>query len=138
MGALDRINGMGKRSPGFVWIMEGSGAPGTSNAAPGIGGDLRFVFNLTVWEDAARLAHFVYNTVHRRFHERRAEWFEALREMHLVMWWVPCGHRPTLDEALRRLDHLRQHDDSDHAFGWSHLKDARLWRSHACAPIAAE
>jgi len=25
MGALDRINGLGKRMPGFVWMMEGSG-----------------------------------------------------------------------------------------------------------------
>ena len=31
MNALDRINGLGKRMPGFVWMMEGSGEPGTGN-----------------------------------------------------------------------------------------------------------
>ena len=28
MAALDRVNGLGKRMPGFVWMMEGSGEPG--------------------------------------------------------------------------------------------------------------
>ena len=31
MNALDQVNGLGKRMPGFVWMMEGSGAPGTGN-----------------------------------------------------------------------------------------------------------
>ena len=31
MAALDRVNGMGKRMPGFVWMMEGSGEPGKGN-----------------------------------------------------------------------------------------------------------
>jgi hypothetical protein len=86
----------------------------------------------------ATLEAFVWNTVHRAFYERRAEWFEVLGKMHFVMWWVPAGHRPTLDEALARLDHLREHGDSDHAFGWAWLQDAKLWKSHGCAPVAAE
>jgi len=138
MAALDRINGIGKRSPGFVWMMEGSGAPGTGNTEAKIDGDARFIANLTVWEDAASLEHFVYNTLHRRFYERRAEWFEVLGRPHFAMWWVPAGHRPTLEEALARLAHLETHGDSDHAFGWSWLRDARLWKTRGCAPIAAE
>ncbi len=138
MDALDRINGLGKRMPGFVWMMEGSGEPGTGNTEAKIDGDPLYVSNLTVWEDARTLEDFVWKTVHRQFYNRRAEWFEVLGEMHFVMWWVPAGHRPTLDEALGRLDHLRQHGDTDHAFGWSHLKDATAWKTHQCAPIAAE
>lgn len=138
MGALDRINGMGKRMPGFVWMMEGSGEPGTGNTGNNIGDDPRFVANLTVWEDVESLENFVWNTVHRQFYERRAEWFEVMGSMHFVMWWVPQGHRPTLDEALERLEHLRAEGDSDHAFGWSYLEEARLWRSRGCSPVAAE
>ncbi len=138
MAALDRVNGVGKRSPGFVWMMEGSGAPGTGNTEAKIGGDPRFVSNLTVWKDVESLEAFVWNTVHRRFYERRAEWFEVLGAMHFVMWWVPDGHRPTLDEGLARLAHLEAHGDSDHAFGWSHLRDARLRRVEACAEVAAQ
>ena len=107
MAALDRVNGLGKRMPGFVWMMEGSGEPGTGNTETKIGGDPRFVANLTVWESVEALEHFVWNTVHRQFYERRREWFEVLGERHFVMWWVPEGHRPTLDEALARLAHLR-------------------------------
>ena len=138
MAALDRINGMGKRMPGFVWMMEGSGAPGTGNTEAKVGGDPRFIANLTVWEDVASLEAFVWNTVHRQFYERRGEWFELLGERHLVMWRVSAGHRPSLDEALARLDHLRAHGDSDHAFGWAWAKEARLWRVKACGAMAAE
>jgi hypothetical protein len=138
MTALDRVNNLGKRMPGFVWMMEGSGEPGTGNTEAKIGGDPRFVSNLTVWESVGTLENFVWNTVHRQFYERRAEWFEVLGHMHFVMWWVPVGHRPTLDEALMRLDHKKQHGDSDHAFGWSYLKEARLWQAKACAKVAAE
>ena len=138
MQNLDRINGLGKRMPGFVWMMEGSGEPGTGNTEAKIDGDPLYVSNLTVWETAAELETFVWGTVHKQFYERRQEWFEVLGEMHFVMWWVPAGHQPTLDEALARLDHLKEHGDSDHAFGWSHLKEARLWQDNRCAEVAAE
>ncbi len=137
MAALDRINGMGKRMPGFVWMMEGSGEPGAGNTESMIGGDPQYIANLTVWEDAGSLEKFVWQTVHRQFYERRAEWFQILGKMHFVMWWVPEGHKPTLDEAMARLEHLREHGDSDHAFGWSWLTEARLWRDHRCDGAAA-
>jgi hypothetical protein len=138
MNALDQINGLGKRMPGFVWMMEGSGEPNTGNTDTKIGGDSRYVANLTVWDNVETLEAFVFNTLHRRFYERRREWFEVLGEMHFVMWWVPVGHRPTMEEALARLEHLKQHGDSDHAFGWSYLAQAKLWRSRACVVEAAE
>jgi hypothetical protein len=28
--------------------------------------------------------------------------------------------------------------DSDHAFGWSHLEEAKLWRAQRCAAVAVE
>ena len=138
MDALDQINGLGKRMPGFVWMMEGSGEPNTGNTGTKIGGDPRYVANLTVWENVETLETFVFNTLHRRFYERRQEWFEVLGEMHFVMWWVPVGHKPSLAEALERLEHLKTHGDSDHAFGWSYLKQANLWRSRGCVVEAAE
>ncbi|WP_108259392.1 DUF3291 domain-containing protein [Mangrovicoccus ximenensis] len=138
MAALDLVNGIGKRSPGFVWMMEGSGEPGTGNTEAKIGGDPQSVSNLTVWEDVGSLEHFVYNTVHKRFYDRRASWFELMARPHFVMWFVPEGHRPPLGEALERLAHLEAHGPTDHAFGWSHLKQAQLWKTRACTPIAAE
>ncbi len=122
MNAIDRINGLGKRMPGFVWMMEGSGEPNAGNTETKIDGDPQFVSNLTVWEDMQSLENFVFKTVHHQFFERRAEWFEVMGKMHFVMWWVEQGHQPTLEEGLERLEHLRANGDSEEAFGWSWLK----------------
>ena len=132
MNALDKINGMGKRMPGFVWMMEGSGEPGTGNTEAKIAGDPRYVSNLTVWESVETLENFVWNTVHRAFYAKREQWFEVLGAMHFVMWWVPVGHRPTLDEGLARLELLKQKGDGEEAFGWAYLKQAKLWQEKAC------
>ena len=140
MAALDQVNGMGKRMPGFVWMMEGSGAPGShkpgvGNTGTAIGGDAQYVSNLTVCVET--LEAFVWNTVHRQFHECRAEWFEVLGKMHFVMWWVPEGHRPTLEEALAKLEHLRANGPGEAAFGWAWLAETKLWRARIGAPVAA-
>lgn len=137
MGALDRVNGMGKRMPGFVWMMEGSGEPGTGNTENAIDGDPQFVANLTVWTDVKAFETFVFKTVHKQFYDRRTEWFEVMGEQHFVMWWVPEGHQPTLDEGLARLDHLRAHGDSNFAFGWNALDGANLHREASCQGDAA-
>ena len=136
MDNLDRINGLGKQMPGFVWMMEGSGEPGKGNTENAIGGDPQFVSNLTVWEDVASLERFVWGTIHRKFYERRQEWFEVLGEMHFVMWWVPVGHEPTLDEGLERLRMRREQGDSEDAFGWEWLREATMHRTHSCTPAA--
>ena len=137
MNALDFVNGLGKRMPGFVWMMEGSGEPGAGNTDVKLEGDPRFISNLTVWEDVASLEAFVFNTVHKRFYDRRAEWFELMEDRHFVMWRTPVGHRPTLEEGLARLESLRANGPSDEAFDWSYAKDAVLWRTRGCAETAA-
>ncbi|MCX7299756.1 MAG: DUF3291 domain-containing protein [Rhodobacterales bacterium] len=138
MGALDRVNGLGKRMPGFVWMMEGSGEPGTGNTETKIGGDPQFVSNLTVWESVETLEAFVWNTVHRQFYARKQEWFALMGEQHFVMWWVPEGHRPTLAEGLAKLKHRQEHGDSEAAFGWPWLKEAQLYKAHVHHAGAAE
>ncbi|WP_425085018.1 DUF3291 domain-containing protein [Ruegeria profundi] len=138
MANLDKVNGLGKRMPGFVWMMEGSGEPGTGNTENAIGDDPQFVANLTVWEDVASLETFVWGTIHKQFYDRRQDWFELLGDQHFVMWWVPAGHQPDLDEAMARLERLRQEGPSEHAFGWADLKQASKWRDNRCAQVAAE
>lgn len=133
MENLDKINGLGKRMPGFVWMMEGSGEPGTGNTDAKIDGDPQFVSNLTVWESVETLENFVWNTVHKQFYDKRKDWFDVMGDMHFVMWWVEDGHRPTLDEALARLQHLKTHGNTAQAFGWDGIKDAQLWKDKVCA-----
>ena len=137
MANLDRINGLGTRMAGFVWMMSGSGEPGTGNTEIKLDGDPRYVSNLTVWEDGASLDRFVFGTLHRSFYERRADWFELMADQHFVMWWVPAGHRPSLDEALDRLNLLRERGPGPDAFGWAELRGATLWRDKGCETSAA-
>ena len=58
---------------------------------------------------------------------------EALEKQNFVMWQVEDGHEPTLEEAKARLDHLNEFGDSDHAFGWSYVPQAKLWLEARCA-----
>lgn len=122
MANLDRVNGLGKRMPGFVWMMEGSGEPGKGNTEACLDGDPQFVANLSVWETAPQLKTFVFDTLHAKFMDRGKEWFENLVQMHFVMWWVPEGTQPSLDQAMAKLAHRQAHGDSDEAFGWDWLR----------------
>ncbi len=123
VGALDHIDALAERSPGFVWRTqdEAGNATGikTSN-------DPRFIVNLSVWETPEQFERFVWLTVHKRFQARRAEWFEPPKEAYFVIWWVPVGHRPTADEALDRLADLRANGPTARAFGWESLPDLQL------------
>ncbi len=54
-----------------------------------------------------------------------------------LLWWVPTGHWPSLDEALERLADVRAHGDSARAFAWRGLEGATLWRTMGCRGVAA-
>lgn len=117
--ALDRINTLGEQSPGFVWRLkdDGSDSSETGDATTiSLYGDPLRIPNLTVWESAESLHEFAYKTEHVDFFKRRAEWFEKPAEAYFVMWWVPDGHRPTIDEALKRLEHLQANGPTERAF----------------------
>lgn len=126
MNNLDRINGLGKRMPGFVWMSEGSGEPGRGNTDNTVDGDPQYVTNLTVWEDFKSLETFVFKTLHAKFMARKDEWFEVLDEQQFVMWWIEEGHIPTLSEAMGRLQELRDNGPSPRAFGWDDIRSGRV------------
>ena len=130
MGALDRVNDVAERSPGFVWRLKSDGGNATDIRTSD---DARFIVNLSVWENASHLEHFVWNTIHARVYEKKASWFESMKLPHLVMWWVPIGQLPTVDEAMARLEELRAHGSSDRAFGWERLPNIKLWMGRRCA-----
>ncbi|WP_428928611.1 DUF3291 domain-containing protein [Marinibacterium sp. SX1] len=124
---LDRVNGLAERSPGFVWRMTDDDMDDAQKDSAGVlGGNPRTASTLSVWETPQALEHFVWNTIHKRFYDRRGEWYDAAENTgpRLVMWWVPAGHRPTIEDAKARLDHLAAQGESDHAFGWTHLRTA--------------
>jgi hypothetical protein len=128
---LGRINAVAERMPGFVWRLVGDGSTdGALDLRPFP--DPMMAVNMSVWETVGHLEQYVWNTVHKRFYNRKAEWFELMAGHHFCMWFVEEGHIPTLDEAKARLEHLEAHGNSDYAFDWSHLEHVKLWQSQRC------
>jgi len=125
------VNGLAERSPGFVWRYQDDS--GSAIDTRPFAGDPRMAINLSVWESVEALEKFVWQTVHTRFYARKHEWFEKLDGAYFVLWRVPAGHRPSVQEAIERLEHLKQHGPSEHAFGWQDVASAKLWRSARCA-----
>jgi hypothetical protein len=131
MDNLDLVNAIAERSDGFVWRLKDESNNATSIRLSEH--DDRTAVNMSVWRDAESLEHFVWNTVHKQFYRKREEWFSLMDRQHFVMWWIDEGDIPTLEEAKARLDHLRDNDDSDFAFGWAHLPHVKLWQQARCA-----
>jgi len=114
MDNLDPINALAEATPGFVWRLQTD--EGNATAIRAFEGDPLMVLNLSVWESIEALADFAYRSAHTPFLRRRGEWFERLGEAYLVLWWIPAGTVPTVDEALARLDHLKRNGSTPEAF----------------------
>jgi hypothetical protein len=72
--------------------------------------------NVTLWQDYDSLHVFTYRSPHAGHLKRRSRWFAPTPQPSTALWWVPAGTRPTLDDALRRLRHLREHGPTPRAF----------------------
>ena len=120
---LDRVYDIARRAPGYIWHMENEDMEAAQLDVQGVlGGNPRTASTLSVWQDVESFRHFVFQTVHKQFYDRKAEWYDASAQgTRLVMWWVPEGHIPTVNEAVERLAHLDAQGPSDHAFGWDHV-----------------
>jgi hypothetical protein len=116
MANLERINGMGDSSAGFVWRLQDDGGNATALEQP-FGPEI--IVNLTVWEDVDSLRAFVFRSEHVAFLRRRVEWFTRFEAPTTVLWWVPRGYRPSLTEAKERLELLVAHGPTTHAFTFS-------------------
>ena len=109
---LDRINALAEQSPGFVWRLQTPAGDATALRPMGE----NVIVNMSVWESIEHLNQYVYRSDHTAIMRRRREWFERMEQASMVLWWVKRGHRPTIEEAKGRLDHLRQHGPTPEAF----------------------
>ena len=110
---LERINALAERSPGFIWRLQTE--DGDATAIRPFDNDSMLV-NMSLWRDVESLNRYVYHSAHVELMRRRREWFERMREAFMVLWWVARGHRPTLEEAIARLELLRTRGASAEAF----------------------
>lgn len=113
MDALDPINALADRSPGFVWRLQTDSGNATDVQ---VGDDPRLIVNMSVWESVEALFDFVYRTAHTGVMTRRREWFERPAEAYQVLWWVRAGHIPPVEEGVARLERLRREGPTAAAF----------------------
>ena len=115
MARLDEINALAERSPGFVWRLQTPAGNAT---------DLRpyhddtILINMSVWEGLEALRAYVFDSSHRELLRQRREWFEKFEGVYAALWWIPAGHRPSIEEAKQRLAHLAANGPTPYAFSF--------------------
>jgi Domain of unknown function (DUF3291) len=113
MAWLDAINALAERSSGFVWRLQGDNG---NNTGLKVNDDPRFIVNMSVWSSIEDLHAFTYRSDHRAVFARRYDWFERAEGPNVVIWWLPAGTIPDVDDALGRLRRLAEHGPTPEAF----------------------
>ena len=111
--ALDRVNAIADAAPGFLWRLQSDQGNATDIQPTS---DPLFIVNMSVWSDADALFQFVYRSAHTPEMARRREYFDRFEGAYQALWWVPAGHRPSIDEGLSRLWRLDRYGPSPFAF----------------------
>lgn len=110
---LELVNGIAESSEGFVWRLKDESGDATNIQAFD---DPNMIVNMSVWNSVDSLKNFMFRTHHRDFMRRKGDWFHRLPEDTYVLWWIEEDHIPTLEEAIERLEHLREIGDTPYAF----------------------
>lgn len=115
---LDTVNALAEASDGFVWRLKSDSGNATDIRAFD---DERLIVNMSVWESPEKLLAFVFKSMHTGVMRDRRKWFEkpgvdSSTELTTVLWWIPVGHRPTLDEAKAKLERLNRDGSGPTAF----------------------
>ena len=113
---LDPVNSSADQSPGFVWRLQSEEGDATQYS---IFDDPSYLVNISVWASFEMFSNFIRSPTHVKVMRRRRDWFEVPDLPYVVLWWVPAGHHPTIDEAQERLEHLREHGPTAHAFSFA-------------------
>ncbi len=112
---LDEINALAEQSTGFVWRLQDESGNATDIDT---GGPPLFIVNMSVWDRVETLFEFVYKTAHRPVMTDRRQWFARPDGAYQVLWWIPAGHIPTVEEGLQRLELLKSAGPSPRAFSF--------------------
>ena len=113
MGRLDELNKLADESPGFVWRLQTEAGNATALRPYD---DERLLMNMSVWETLEDLRAYVYRSAHAPVLAQRKQWFEPMTTPFMALWWVPAGHRPSVEEAKARLAELAARGPGPGAF----------------------
>ena len=110
---LDPVNAIADKAPGFVWRLQTEAGNATSIHA---WQDPRILVNMSVWTSLEALHAYVYSGAHVPLLRERRQWFEPFDGPMLVLWWIPAGHIPTVEEGKARLALLAERGPTPEAF----------------------
>jgi hypothetical protein len=71
---------------------------------------------MSVWESIEALHAYVYRSDHAGPLRARRQWFVPTAGPTVVLWWIPAGHLPTIEEAKERLALLKARGPGPEAF----------------------
>jgi hypothetical protein len=115
---IARINALGEQHDGFIWRLKDEDNDDIGATSFRIPNQENLIVNMSLWQDYKSLRDFVFKTEHAAFYRRRYEWFSKMSQHHFVMWHVPKGHIPSLEEAWQKKLHLDAHGETPEAFQW--------------------
>ena len=118
---LDEINALADASPGFVWRATGDEIDREARSAFD---EPNLLFNLTVWETFDALKDYVYESAHADVLRQRAKWFDRGDRSAFVLWWIPAGDLPTIEDTRQRFETLWTKGPAADAFTFRHRFDA--------------
>lgn len=110
---LEALNALADASPGFVWRYQTDAGDATEVC---VFDDELILFNMSVWASIGHLEDYVYRSGHIEAVQKRSEWFERAARQPFVLWWIPRGHIPSVEEAKERFDVLWRDGPSAFAF----------------------
>lgn len=110
---LAPINALAESSPGFIWRLA---TPAGDATQIRVFEDNFLIVNMSLWESIDALYQYAYFSDHADVYRRRTDWFSKLDKPHMVLWWVPAGEFPTLEDAKAKLEYIRQHGATPKAF----------------------
>ena len=121
--AVEQVNAIGARSPGFIWRMPDDEMEAAQYDPDGPFRDgPHTASTLSVWDSPANLYRFVTRTLHARIMKGAPDWFVPGDSGHLVCWWVPIGHLPSVAEGMAHWHNLQAKGATDSVFGAAELK----------------
>jgi len=109
------VNQLAESSDGFIWRLKDENDDATNIKAFS---DPEIIVNMSVWTSTDALKNFMFRTHHRDFLRRKKEWFHNIPDDSYVLWWIPEGHIPSIEEAVEKLELIRKNGDSPGAFSF--------------------
>lgn len=122
---VDAINALARRSPGFVWTLEGEEGVGATRIEV-FPENPNAIIQLSKWDSVEALFQFAYKTAHAKLIAAKKDWFVPVPNLsNLALWWVDDDHLPTIDEAKAKMIRLHRNGPTPAVFDFSSPFDAQ-------------